>query len=67
MPQKCQIIIFYLNTNFSQCSLVEHPEEALPMKEKEDPDLPVWGVCSLSGHIRAGTDIPRPGAGFQEA
>ena len=47
---------------FPQHPLVEHPKEALPMKEKqEDPALPVWGLCSHSGDIRVGMDIPRPG------
>lgn len=29
-------MIYYLNTDFPQHSLVEHPAESLPKKEKQD-------------------------------
>jgi len=65
--RKCQVIIFYLNIDFPQHPLAEHPKEALAMKEKQDPALLAWSLCSHPGDIRVGTDIPRPGAGVQEA
>lgn len=60
MPQKCQIIIFYLNTEVSQHLLVEHM-----MEKQEDTALRVCApVLERRGLSRTPLNL---GAGFREA
>lgn len=60
MPQKCQIIIFYLNTEVSQHLLVEHM-----MEKQEDAAL---RVCAPLLETRGLARTPRDlGEGFWEA